>query len=265
MDPLKFIMHSQANNLTFWTLRWRKQCRRCRSDGDQLLPWLWPRMSSSVSMPMVLCSTGTPPQVSCCTRSTQESVISSSPSIIIMMEPNSSLLASLGVYRCSMSRRGSKSSTSRVVVQVNQATVIEFSAASLMETIRILLSLEVGTRMSKCGILDNQVHADQFMDHIFVVIQLIFMMALCWQALIRTISNFNCGTSEPVSILKISIGTKVFHLISLVLSTHLNSKRTPVIWLSQEVQAPTKSKYLMRTTCSSPVPRSEDWVEPPSQ
>ena len=78
-----------------------------------------------------------------------------------------------------MSRRDSKLSTSKVVVQVNQVTVIEFSAASLMETIQILLSLEVGTRMSKSGILDNQVHADLFMDHIFVVIQLIFTMALC--------------------------------------------------------------------------------------
>ena len=263
--PLKSITHSQANNLTSWTLTWKMRCQRCRSDGDQELPWLSPRMSSSVSMPMVLWRTGTPPQVSCFTRSTQESVISSSPSIIIMMEPNSSLPASLGVYRCSMSRRDSKLSTSRVVVQVNQVTVIEFSAASLMETIQILLSLEVGTRMSKSGILDNQVHADQFMDHIFVVIQLIFMMALCWQGLIRILSNFNCGTSEPVSILKISIGTKVFHLISLVLSTHLNSKRTLVILLSQEVQAPTRSKYLMRTTCSSLVPRSEDWVELPSQ
>ena len=153
----------------------------------------------------------------------------------------------------------------KVEVQVSLVIVIEFSALSLTRMIQIWSFQQVGTKMWKYGILDNQVLVDQFMDLIFVVILLICMMDLFSLVPIKIPSSCNFGTLVQVNTLKISTGMKVYHLINHVSCMLLNSKRILVTLLFQEDQVQMKWKSLMLIICSNHVHRSEVWVEPASQ
>lgn len=88
------------------------------------------------------------------------------------------LVVNLGLLLYMMSKQGNKLLTLRVEDQVSQVTVTEFSVSSLTRMIQILSFQQVGIRMLRYGISDNQVLADLYMDHIFAVTQSISTMDL---------------------------------------------------------------------------------------
>ena len=77
---------------------------------------------------------------------------------------------------CTMSKPEVWSSSLKVEALVSQVTPIECSASNLTRRIQTWSFPEVGTTTSKCGISDNLIQLDLFMDLTFVVTPLIYMM-----------------------------------------------------------------------------------------
>lgn len=69
--------------------------------------------------------------------------------------------------------------------------------------------------------------------------------------------NCNYGTSELVSLSRIFLGMRDFHLKKLAKFMELNSKRILEISSSPEEVEPTKSKSLMATICSNHAHKSK--------
>lgn len=85
MEQLIFSILLLVSNHSFWTKIWTSQCRVLRSDGAQLLVWLWPRMSLLPSMLMVVYPIIILPQVRSCIPYIQELVTNCLHVIITQM------------------------------------------------------------------------------------------------------------------------------------------------------------------------------------
>ena len=127
----------------------------------------------------------------------------------------------------------------------------KFFALNLTKRIQIMLSLAVGIIMLWFGISDNKHQLDLFTVLTFAEIPLTCTMVIFLLELMRIKDNCNYGTLELVSQLKIFLGMRVFHLRKLAKFMALNSKRTLVTLSSLEEVAPTRSKFLTVTICSS--------------
>ena len=148
---------------------------------------------------------------------------------------------------------------------VSQVTLTESSASSLIKMTPTMLYPALGTIMWKFGILGSHHQSDQFMDRISVVTPLTSTMDFCLQAHTKTVNNCNCGTLEPASLLKTSLGTMVCPQINHALFMAPSSKRIRVILLLLEVVEAMKSRSLTEKTCSSHAHRLETYLEHASQ
>ena len=263
MEQSVSTMSSQASSLSFWTPKWLSLCQPLWSDGGPVKAWLSQKTSSSRWMLTVPSSIGTPHQVSYFIKSMMNWT-SSCAAIIITMEhssfredpmPSSEYMTSRLDSLC-MSWNHREETT---------AILLKCFALNLIKRIQTTWSPEVGTTTSWCGISDSNRLSDPSMAHTFAETPLICMTDIYSLEHTQIQDSCSYGTSARVSQLKIFLGMRDSHQRKLVRFTELNSKRTPVTWLSLEEVAPTRWKCSTATTCSSPALKSKTWVELLSQ